>query len=210
MSDLLGPGDDPAVPRPHELRAADVDRERVIEVLREAVADGRLTPAEHEERVEHCYRARTLGELGALTADLLAPDQQPVQTDVRPVVAFFGSEERKGRWVVPPRYTATAAFANVTLDMREALLQTGHARLHVNALFATITLIVPEGVRILMPANAVLGSKSNNVPPAGAENGPVIEITGTLVCSGVTAKSPKRPKLRGFAARRARRQLRDN
>ena len=38
-----------------ELRASDADRERVVAVLQEAYADGRLTMLEHEERVEHIF-----------------------------------------------------------------------------------------------------------------------------------------------------------
>ena len=39
-------------PRPSELRASDADRDRIADLLREALAEGRLTPDEHAERVE--------------------------------------------------------------------------------------------------------------------------------------------------------------
>ena len=60
-------------PQPRDLRASDADRERVVAVLAEAAADGRLTLDEHTERVHRAYRARTLGELARLTEDLAAP-----------------------------------------------------------------------------------------------------------------------------------------
>ena len=56
-----------------ELRASDADRERVAERLRVAAGDGRLTPAELEERLEHAFSARTGPELEPLVADLPAP-----------------------------------------------------------------------------------------------------------------------------------------
>src|SRR5215469_11170228 len=73
-------------PAPRDLRASDSDRERVITLLGEAAADGRLTADEHEDRVEGAYRARTLGELAGLTIDLVAPSEQPIRLDGRRAV----------------------------------------------------------------------------------------------------------------------------
>ena len=56
-----------------ELRASDTDRERVAEVLRDALAEGRLDMAEFKERLEATYTARTYGELAPITRDLPAP-----------------------------------------------------------------------------------------------------------------------------------------
>ncbi len=55
-----------------ELRASDTDRERVAEILRDAVAEGRLAMEEFQERLEATYAARTYGELEPITADLPA------------------------------------------------------------------------------------------------------------------------------------------
>jgi Domain of unknown function (DUF1707) len=52
------------------VRAGDADRERVAAELTGHCAEGRLTPEELSHRVESAYRARTLGELAALTRDL--------------------------------------------------------------------------------------------------------------------------------------------
>ena len=46
-----------------ELRASDADRERVAEVLRDALAEGRLDMSEFEDRLDATYKARTYGEL---------------------------------------------------------------------------------------------------------------------------------------------------
>lgn len=53
--------------------ASDTDRDAAAGRLSSALAEGRLTAGEHSERVGAAYAARTLGELGALTADLPAP-----------------------------------------------------------------------------------------------------------------------------------------
>lgn len=52
--------------------AADVDRERAIDVLRAGFAEGRLTKGEYDDRTARVYAARTYGELGSLIADLPA------------------------------------------------------------------------------------------------------------------------------------------
>ena len=56
-----------------ELLVSDADRERVAERLRAAAGDGRLTPAELEERLEVAFSARTDAELEPLVADLPVP-----------------------------------------------------------------------------------------------------------------------------------------
>jgi hypothetical protein len=50
--------------------ASDADRESVAERLRQAATEGRILAHELEERVATALRARTYGELDALTADL--------------------------------------------------------------------------------------------------------------------------------------------
>jgi hypothetical protein len=53
-------------------RASDADRERAVDVIKAAFAEGRLTREEHSARVERTYFARTYSELAALSADLPA------------------------------------------------------------------------------------------------------------------------------------------
>ena len=52
------------------LRAGDSDRDATISLLREAFAEGRLTQAEFDERLDEAHAARTFAELEQLTADL--------------------------------------------------------------------------------------------------------------------------------------------
>jgi hypothetical protein len=56
-----------------QLRAADADRERHAELLREHAAQGRLTVDELDERLDRVFAARTHGELAPVVADLPAP-----------------------------------------------------------------------------------------------------------------------------------------
>ena len=52
------------------LRASDADREQVLESLKTAFVQGRLTIDELEARAGHALVSRTYGELAALTADI--------------------------------------------------------------------------------------------------------------------------------------------
>jgi hypothetical protein len=54
------------------MRASTADRERAIDVVRAAFAEGRLTGQECEQRAGQVLGARTYAELAALTADLPA------------------------------------------------------------------------------------------------------------------------------------------
>ena len=54
------------------IRASDQERESVVDVLRDAYADGRLTLDEFEERTSAAYAAKTWADLRELTSDLPA------------------------------------------------------------------------------------------------------------------------------------------
>jgi hypothetical protein len=54
------------------MRAGDSDRERVLEVVRQAHADGRLSTPEFYERLDGVYLAKTYAELDTLVGDLPA------------------------------------------------------------------------------------------------------------------------------------------
>jgi hypothetical protein len=73
-----------AAPNP-DIRASDADRERVAERLRKGHAEGRLDLAEFQQRLEHCYEARTLGELHELVSDL---PRQAEPDERRPLQSF--------------------------------------------------------------------------------------------------------------------------
>jgi hypothetical protein len=52
------------------MRAATADRERTVDVLKAAFAEGRLDQDEYNDRMGRAYTARTYGDLVALTGDL--------------------------------------------------------------------------------------------------------------------------------------------
>ncbi|MFG3252664.1 DUF1707 domain-containing protein [Streptomyces sp. NPDC048172] len=70
----------PAVEKPQapapvaegDVRASDADRDRVADILREALAEGRLDAEEHGERLDAVYAAKTVGALEPIVRDLPA------------------------------------------------------------------------------------------------------------------------------------------
>jgi hypothetical protein len=172
------------------LRASDADRERVVTLLGDALADGRLTAAEHSERMEQAYTARTLGELTGLTIDLIPAEAQPIRVDSGSLHALFGSVRREGRWVVPVRLPVLAVFGSVELDLREAILQRKHIVIDAALLVGRITLLVPDGMQVNVTGRTMLTSRNLRVRPA--QGGPVIEISGHLILGSIKAAAPKR------------------
>jgi hypothetical protein len=201
-------------PAPRDLRASDFERDRVVTLLGEAAADGRLTPSEHSDRVERAYRARTLGELASLTTDLVGPAAQPIRLDGRrPVAGVFGRDSRDGCWVVPENLPVVAIFGEVELDLREALLQSGRIVIYATLLLGTIHLIVPDGVVVETTGNSVLTRRiTRTVRPQGQRTAgpgfgragrdepsdqPVIELRTVGFGGTIKVTSPKRPRRLG-------------
>ena len=166
-------------------------------MLGEALADGRISHDEYSERMSAALSARTLGQLAVLTTDLAAPEHQPVQLDGgQPVAALFSTAARGGRWVVPQTMTCVAAFGEVVLDLREALLQDRHVVLSVYALFGRVRIIVPSGVEVVMNGTDILGRQRGGTArrvPTSSET-PVVEVRGYVAVSEVLARTPPRPR----------------
>ncbi|MFC3998244.1 DUF1707 domain-containing protein [Nocardiopsis sediminis] len=202
---------------PEHMRASDADRDRVAERLREALAEGRLTQEEHEERLDSVYRAKTLGQLTPLTQDLPVigepgaaanPVGLTVSTDEarsiaagssgrENIVAVFGSAERTGRWLVEPRTNASVLFGGVALDFREAVLTQREVTVQCAVVFGGLDITVPYGVRVVNNTTAVMGGTSMHGTDSVTDlNAPTIRLTGTCMFGGidVKAKGPKRKK----------------
>jgi Domain of unknown function (DUF1707) len=183
---------------PRDLRASDVDRERVISVLSAAAADGRLTGEEHSDRVERACAARTLGELAVLTTDLAGPADQPIRLDAGfPVVGIFGYERRDGRWVVPPTVPVVAAFGQVVLDLREALLRTQQVTVFATVVGGTLELIVGDGVPVEISGTSLFTRKVNKTPRAAGAGMPVVVVRAVAIGGTIRVISPRKPRRLG-------------
>src|SRR5215475_6391643 len=120
-----------------ELRASHEDRDRIVELLRVAAGDGRLTADELDQRLEVALTAQTYGELAALTADL--PGVAKVEPDVpavRPqrsgrIDVGSASVKREGQWEVPQHLDARIGSGSVVLDLTRTTVP--HSRVEIDA-----------------------------------------------------------------------------
>jgi hypothetical protein len=209
---------DDAVP---DLRASDADRERVADVLRDALAEGRLDMAEFEERLERTYQARTYGELTPITRDLPAAGVTPppvlsLRKDPVPeggwagrivggegssarAVAVMSGFQRKGRWTVPRRLDAVAFWGGGEIDLREADFASGEVEIHCVAIMGGIQVTVPPGVEVVVRGIGIMGGFDHRESGTPATpNAPRVVITGFAFWGGVgierkQTKPPRRP-----------------
>lgn len=170
------------------LRASDRDRDEMLVRLHEAFAEGRLTEAELDERIDLTLAARTHPELGAVAADLPTgsgrPDAECAGPAGRFQVAYKNSVTRAGRWRLPERFTTVVYKGTALLDLRAAELEGPGTALRVLAYKSAVEIIVPPGVRVETDGVGV-SAEVHGVPPAGA---PVVYIRGYAYKGTIEAK----------------------
>ena len=201
------PADARKAPAEASVRASDADRDRVADILREALAEGRIDAAEHSERIDAVYAAKTVGELQPLVRDLPAPTA-PASAVRRAapaavpaaggpkenLVAIFSGSVRRGRWRVPPKINATAVFGGVEIDLSEAVFEHQHVHINVTAVFGGVHIRVPENVTLQQKGAGIFGGFDVRTTESDDPNAPVVLVQGAAVFGGVDAK-PKSGKL---------------
>jgi putative flippase GtrA len=104
------------------IRISDTDRERAAGRLQQALAEGRITLDELEERLTTVYAARYAADLRPPFADLPGDDivavPPPAAPPERPLVlrSGAGSLRRSGTWTVPSRIRVQTVLGSVLLD----------------------------------------------------------------------------------------------
>ncbi|MER5732322.1 DUF1707 domain-containing protein [Streptomyces sp. NPDC002138] len=223
----------PEKPLP-ELRASDADRERVVERLRDAVAEGRLDMEEFEERLTAAYASRTYAELEPLTIDLPAPGQTPggpVSFSKAPAprpggassgeswpariggrgtsswgVAIMSAFQRKGAWTVPARFSAVAFWGGGEIDLREARFEEREVVITCVAIMGGIEIVVPPGVEVDVRGIGVMGAFDHRDMAVPAEPGaPRVIVNGLAFWGGVDVKQKAR-KIPGLGRGRSKRK----
>ncbi|KAA2251166.1 DUF1707 domain-containing protein [Solihabitans fulvus] len=204
----------PGLPEPSQLRASDADRERVAKVLHDAMAEGRLTMTELEERLSVVYAAKTFGELVPVTQDLpVAAQSMPVmpgQAVARPAatvdrvggapgplnsIAIMSGVDRRGAWVVPSHHQAVAIMGGVKLDLTEARFAEQETTIQVYTFWGGVDIIVPDDVNVQVNGFGFMGAFDDRTGSAESIPGaPVVRITGFAMMAGVDVRRPKRKK----------------
>jgi hypothetical protein len=210
---------------PGKLRASDADREAVAKTLQAAMAEGRLTVAELQERLDSVYASKTLSELEPLTWDL------PGHTDLVPrapsvpahlansapaapgaasgamariggtptssvAIAILSGTERKGTWVVPTQFTAVAMLGGVDLDLTQARFAAQDVTITAVAVMGGIDIVVPPDITVIVNGIGFMGAFEDSAQVVGPPGCPVVRVNGLALMGGVEVKRPKKPKVK--------------
>lgn len=188
------------------------DRERVAQVLHNAMAEGRLTVEELEERLDNVYAAKTFGDLEPVVRDLpvgrVAP-QLPVVANpaALPVpsnriggrgtssgaVAIMSGTDRKGMWTVPPTFTSFALMGGIEIDLTQARFEDAETTIQAFAFMGGIDIYVPDDIAVQVNGVGFMGAFENHSQNQGqpAPGVPLVKITGLAVWGGVDVKRRK-------------------
>jgi hypothetical protein len=192
----VSPVGEPGEARP-ELRASHADRDRVVEQLRIAAGDGRLTAEELDERLEAALTARTYRELAALTADLPSAGVSAAAVakpkDVLRMVHHGGNAVQVGRWVVPKRIEAVVTGGNVKLDFTAAVITGDVVQVDAVVRGGNLIIVTRPGVVVDTSEVATVGGNVHNRPVW--PEAPVtltVEVAGQLLGGNVRVRGPRR------------------
>jgi Domain of unknown function (DUF1707) len=195
-----------------ELRASHSDRDRVVELLRVAAGDGRLTPAELDQRLEVALTARTYSELAGLTTDLpagpgpLEPAAPPAVPEAKELVRIdcgSGAAKRDGQWIVPQRMEIRVRSGGVKLDLTQAVIVSPTLEVDADVRSGSLVLVTRPGIVVDTDDVAVrsgsVGVKTHRDPDA-----PVIlrvQVTGKVASGALKARPPRRTLLQWLLRR---------
>ncbi|MFE5627715.1 DUF1707 domain-containing protein [Streptomyces virginiae] len=191
----------PAAPAPAPaagLRASDADRDRIAQILGDAVAEGRLTAEEHSERLDTLYAVKTVGELEALVRDLPAPGGAHAPSSyagapgqaAETLVAVCSSSSRKGRWRPGAHTRAVSVMGDITIDLTQAVFEQQVTEINVTCVLGNVEVLVPENVTLRGYGSGILGnfevrgmSRGETDPQA-----PVVIVRGFSLLGNIEAR----------------------
>jgi hypothetical protein len=199
MDDRQLPGEATGRVAAEDVRASHADRDHVVDLIRDAAAEGRLSPEELEQRVESALGARTLRDLARLTRDLPERPQRadlPVPAkDVVRIEKRIGRVEWNGTWVVPRRMEIKLTVGNARLDFTNAVAAQDRLLLDVDlGIGGDLLLITRPGIVVSADDVVVRMGELKVRPRQQDPNHPVdlrIEVTGQLRGGDLVVRYPR-------------------
>ena len=174
------------------MRASHDDRDRVVDALRVAGGDGRLSAEEPDTRLERALLARTLGALAGLTADL---PNAPAAKEVLVIRQHAGRYVQEGRWLVPARIEVRTQLCRVTLDFTRAVITSGILRIDADMQHGKLFIVSPPGIVINTDGLALTYSKLKlHSRDAVVDPRLRIELAGSLLHAKVIERRPQKTK----------------
>jgi len=173
---------------------ADADRERVVARLHAAVAEGRITLSEFEDRMAAVLAARTFGEVTPHVADLPPVPVAPARQG--PITVRGASLRREGRWPVPALMQIEAHGSGVHLDYSQAVISSSVVEVEVFLRGSGTKLIVPDGCTVDLTGVSLTGSSTKQKgigsdPQPGRTH---FVVHGEARGSSVKASYPRPPR----------------
>lgn len=197
----------PSAPAESSVRASDAEREAVVERLRIASVEGRLTFAELTERTAAAYTAVTRGELERVVSDLPgvgAPGAEPApRLTTRQFSAVMGDCRERIVGRIEDELHLQSVMGDVELDLRDAQVPRGEVAIVATAVMGDIKIVVPDGVEVRMTGYAVLGDRSVKVRrPQPGHAVPVVTINARSILGDITVvdEEHRAPARRALAA----------
>jgi len=175
-----------------DVRASHKDRDRVVEALRVAGGDGRLSAEELDARLESALTARTLAELAGLTADLAIA---PAAKEALVVKQHGGKYVQEGRWQVPARIELRTRECRVVLDFTQAVVTSNVLRIETDMVHGNLIIVGAPDIVVDTDGLALTYSKLKlRAKDAAADPRLRIELAGKLIHAKVIKHRPRRQR----------------
>ena len=205
---------------PGKLRASDADREGVARVLQNAMAEGRLTASELQERLDTVYQAKTLSELEPVTWDLPGHQELVPRVATTPqrliktpptgsssavakiggtatstmAVGIMSGATRAGPWVVPSQFTALAIMGGVEIDLTQARFAEADVTITAVAVMGGVDITVPDDITVIVSGIGFMGAFEDTAHVQGLPGAPIVRVNGFALMAGVAVHRPKKKR----------------
>jgi Domain of unknown function (DUF1707)/Cell wall-active antibiotics response 4TMS YvqF len=191
------------------MRVGHEERERLVHVLVQQYAEGRLTDAELDDLSGRARQARTYADLDRLVVDLPvpAPSAALLRTATTANLSRLGTDPdhrqtlsggmssyvRRGVWTVPAYLNLNAGMATVKLDFQQAICPHDVVDISVSGGVGSVVLVVPEGWGVNTDqVGKGIGSVSNKVDTIPRAGKPLLVLHGSSVAGSVKIRYPGR------------------
>ncbi len=129
-------------------------------------------------------------------------------TPARGIVSVFGESRKDGRWALPRHLRVLSVVGNVTIDLRDALIQPGESVIETVAVFAEVKVFAPPYLNVECDGDALMGEfgfkkskRDEGSPQRPDPDAPFVRVIGSAYMASVTVrvksekKTPRRRAL---------------
>jgi hypothetical protein len=199
------------------LRASDAEREGAADLLRDAMASGRLGVDELDERMQLVLGAKTRAELEGLVDDVLVPteDRHPIagraatvipgvsrapvrggEDGTRRILSILSGSERKGRWRLGASCSVVNVLGGSAIDLSGAELAADRVELKVVCVLGGAEITVPPGLNVEISQIAILGGNGIEIGDERPDpGGPVVHVRLVSILGGAKLIRKQRKEL---------------